>query len=102
MVDYNILDVDAMEDPPSLEIIKWEDHYTQPTADWRPLSKYIDPDYHAYIFSVGWVVYEDDHKLVLMSTVDRSSNNATGDFAIVKAAIIQRWKLKDHSHKIKK
>ena len=102
MVDYNILDVDALEDPPSLEIIKWEDHYTAPTNDWQPIKKYIQPDYHAMIFSVGWVVYEDEHKLVLLSTVDRSSNNATGDFAIVKAAIVKRWRLSDPSHSKRK
>lgn len=99
---YNLLEDLRTKGPPRLEVIKWLDHssFRRVTGTWtqtKDLIKDVDKT-GLYMFSVGWVVYENSDVVVMVAHGDRTSN-VDGDITIVKDAIVKRWALKDPSNK---
>lgn len=79
-----------------LEIIQWLDHCSI-NDNWKRNAevKELEP---AIVYSVGWVIHENDDYLTLVAHcgVDTDGNmsdeeQSTGEMCIVKSAITQRW-----------
>ena len=91
-VIYNILDTKKQ---PNLEIIKWMDHASL-SAHWHDLETVTNAQ-PLEITSVGWVMLEDDKKVILETNSDRftDSGNHSGVMVVLKSCITKRYKLKD-------
>ena len=68
----------------ALEWVVWRDHFT--TGDWRDLNDadLIKPDLSD---SIGWVLAEDDARLVLVQTVSRDHPSIRNTLTIEKSCI---------------
>lgn len=82
--------------PPRLEIIQWADHCSYSRAGWKDFDdlKELTP---AVMHSVGWVVQEDNKKLVIMTHTSRENGNGTGEMCIIKSTVQRRWRISDPS-----
>jgi len=79
---------------PHLELIHWHDH-SSPGVAWSDLTDLCSP-HRMKIFSVGWIVYEDENVLVTVPTTS-TAGGALGSVKILKPDIVKRWKITDPS-----
>lgn len=79
-----------------LEIIHWRDHVSFHEVSWRDVDDIAELT-PADVFSAGWVISEDETKLVIAAHFDRENGTAVGEMCIIKSTIVQRWTLSDPS-----
>ena len=89
--DYNIL-ID--KDPPRLEVIHWEDHFSQ--TGWNSYADAIEGGQRVYeVRSVGYIIYEDSKKIVSVPTMSAVNDHVADAMIILKACVISRKTIKE-------
>lgn len=89
--NYNIL-VD--KDPPRLEVIHWEDHFSQ--TGWSSYEETVEGGQRVYaVRSVGFVVFEDDKKVVSVPTMSMVNQRVADAMIILKPCILSRKTIKE-------
>jgi hypothetical protein len=84
-------------EPAALPIIRvtWRDHYG--TGGWKDLDevgRLLKPDYQV---SVGWLVAEDAHRLVIVQThgTDADNPQVKDSMTIEKSCVVERVTLEE-------
>lgn len=70
------------------ELIKWDD--ARSFNGWHDINDDFQP---AKCVSVGWVVFEDDNKLVLVGTINHTDDNLGDPWVIPVGCITERTEI---------
>lgn len=82
-----------------LMFVEWLDHVSFTEAHWREEWEYDDMG-PIKCQSVGWIIKEDEHCIVLVQTrnqpidLENDSEKYSGDICILKSAILMQKELK--------
>lgn len=85
-----------------IEVIDWWDHCSRPENDWAPVADFNNALQAAR--TVGWIIKEDSSALTIASSGPLRRDDAQtfcGEMVILKAAIINRTRLKAPEVKLK-
>lgn len=90
IVAYDVLDDNSKE--PRLEIVIWKDHTH--ASQWSSISELKSHELLT-VHSVGWRIYEDNEKVVLLANACKRGGSGFSAIHILKDCIVKRKTIKE-------
>jgi hypothetical protein len=77
-------------------IVAWRDHYAVHDPSWVSHDAIPallgDEDSHSIVLTGGWIVGEDNDRVVIAQSLDISNDTSSDQMVVYKKLIVKQWK----------